>query len=211
MALDHRQENQEKTEGERKRILVGISGASGIPVALEVLKGLGEAGVESHLMISRGGELTASQEAPGSLEEIRALADVIYDNRNIGAAPASGSFRNMGMIIVPCSMKTLAGIHSGYSDSLLLRAADVALKERRKLVLAVRECPFSTIHLRNMYELSAMGAVILPLVLSYYNKPADLQDAARHLAGKILDQFGVEYRPFKRWEGMETDGILQRD
>lgn len=96
MALDRRQENKENTEGERKRILVGISGASGIPVALEVLKGLGEAGVESHLMISRGGELTAGQEAPGSLEEIRALADVIYDNRNIGAAPASGSFRNMG-------------------------------------------------------------------------------------------------------------------
>ena len=211
MALDRRQENKEKTEGERKRILVGISGASGIPVALEVLKGLQEAGVESHLMISRGGELTAGQEAPGSLEEMKALADVVYDNRDIGAAPASGSFRNMGMIVVPCSMKTLAGIHSGYSDSLLLRAADVALKERRKLVLAVRECPFSTIHLRNMYELSSMGAVILPLVLSYYNKPENLQDAARHLAGKILDQFGVEYRPFKRWEGMETDGILQRD
>ena len=104
-----------------------------------------------------------------------------------------------------------AGIADNIFSPIILRAADVALKERRKLVLAVRECPFSTIHLRNMYELSSMGAVILPLVLSYYNKPENLQDAARHLAGKILDQFGVEYRPFKRWEGMETDGILQRD
>lgn len=209
MALRDRLENPEKTA--RDRVLVGISGASGIPVALEVVKGFREAKAEIHLMISRGGELTAQQEAPGCLEEICSLADVVYDNRNIGAAPASGSFRNMGMVIVPCSMKTLAGIHSGYSDSLLLRAADVVLKERRKLVLAVRECPLSTIHLRNMYELSAMGAVILPLVLSYYNKPESLEDTARHLAGKILDQFGMEYRPFKRWEGMDTDGILPRD
>lgn len=196
---------------DRKRILVGISGASGVPVAVEVLKGLRGAGTEIHLMISRGGEMTAGQEAPCSLEEIKSLADKVYDNRDIGAAPASGSFRNMGMIIVPCSMKTLAGIHSGYSDSLLLRAADVTLKERRKLVLAVRECPFSTIHLRNMYELSSMGTVILPLMLSYYNKPESLQDASRHLAGKILDQFDIEYKPFKRWKGMDTDGGLQRD
>ena len=135
------------------------------------------------------------------------MADVIYDNRNIGAAPASGSFRNMGMIIVPCSMKTLAGIHSGYSDSLLLRAADVALKERRKLVLAVRECPFSTIHLRNMYELSSMGAVILPLMLSYYNKPENLQDAARHLAGKILISLAWNTDPLRDgrvWKQMES-------
>ena len=144
---------------ERKRILVGISGASGIPVAAEVLKGLREAGTEIHLMISRGGEMAVRQESAGSLEEIRNLADQVYDNGNIGAAPASGSFQNMGMIIVPCSMKTLAGIHCGYSDSLLLRAADVILKERRKLVLAVRECPFSTIHLRNMYELSYLIAL----------------------------------------------------
>lgn len=195
---------------ERKRILVGISGASGIPMAAEVLKGLREAGTEIHLMISRGGEMAVRQESAGSLEEIRNLADQVYDNGNIGAAPASGSFQNMGMIIVPCSMKTLAGIHCGYSDSLLLRAADVILKERRKLVLAVRECPFSTIHLRNMYELSSMGAVILPLMLSYYNKPESLQDAARHLAGKILDQFDIEYKPFKRWKGMDIDGELQR-
>ena len=214
MALDHSIENSSREERQKvpgRRILVGITGASGIPVAIEVLKGLREAQAEIHLMISRGGEMTIRQEAPCSLEELKELADAVYDNWDIGAAPASGSFRNMGMIVVPCSMKTLAGIHSGYSDSLLLRAADVALKERRKLVLAVRECPFSTIHLRNMYELSSMGAVILPLVLSYYNKPENLQEADQHLAGKILDQFHIEYKPFKRWKGMDADGAVQRD
>lgn len=105
------------------------------------------------------------------------------------------------MIVVPCSMKTVAGIATGYSDSLLLRAADVTLKERRKLVLAVRECPFSTIHLRNMQELSSMGAVILPMVLSFYNRPDGLDDCVRHLAGKILDQFGIEGQDFRRWQG----------
>lgn len=133
------------------------------------------------------------------------MADYVYDNQNIGAAPASGSFRTDGMIVVPCSMKTAAGIASGYSDNLLLRAADVTLKERRRLVLVARECPLSTIHLRNLYELSRYGAVILPPVLSFYNHPDSLDCCIRHITGKILDMFGLEGEGYRRWEGMDEN------
>lgn len=183
------------------RIIIGISGASGAPLAIEVLKALKETHMESHLMITKGGELTIEQECDITVEEVKNLADAVYDNTNVGAALASGSYQTTGMVVVPCSMKTVAGIHSGYSDNLLLRAADVVLKERRKLVLVTRECPLSSIHLRNMYELSQMGAVILPPVLSYYNHPGSMEDAARHIVGKILDQFQIEYKNFRRWEG----------
>ena len=185
------------------RIIVGVSGASGAPLAAEVLRQLKRLGVQTHLVCSRAAEATIRQELDMTMEQFRALADVVYDNDAVGAGPASGSFRADGMVMVPCSMKTLAGIVSGYSDNLLLRAADVTLKERRKLVLAVRECPLSTVHLRNMYELSGMGAVILPAVLSFYNRPSGLQDCVTHLAGKILDQFGLEAEGYRRWEGME--------
>lgn len=189
----------------KQRIVVGISGASGMPLAVELLRQLrSQPEVETHLVLSRAAEITLREESELTVQQLRQLADVCYDNADIGAAPASGSFRVAGMIVVPCSMKTVAGIATGYSDSLLLRAADVTLKERRKLVLAVRECPFSTIHLRNMQELSAMGAVILPMVLSFYNHPKDLDDCVRHLAGKILDQFGIEGRDLRRWQGRET-------
>lgn len=137
------------------------------------------------------------------LEDISRLADTVYDNENIGAAIASGSFQTIGMVVAPCSMKTVAGIHSGYSDNLLLRAADVILKERRKLVLVARECPLSTIHLRNLYELSQMGAVVLPPVLSYYHHPDSLDAAVNHIVGKILDQFGLDAPHFTRWGGAE--------
>lgn len=184
----------------KKRIIVGISGASGIPIAVEVLKQLKNVPeIETHLIYTRGAEMTIPLETESSLGDIINLADVVHDNANIGAGPASGTFRTMGMIVVPCSMKTLAGIVSGYSDNLLLRAADVTLKERRKLVLVTRECPFGTIHLRNMYEASQLGAVILPPVLSYYNHPASLEDCTRHIAGKILDQFELEPEGMKRW------------
>lgn len=186
---------------EHNRLIVGISGASGAPLAVELLRALRTAGVETHLIITRGGEMTIRQETGLCVEEVRALADVNYDNGCIGAGPASGSFQSMGMAVVPCSMKTVAGIHSGYSDNLLLRAADVTLKERRRLVLVARECPLSTIHLRNLYELSQMGTVVLPPVLSYYNGPQSLEDAAAHIVGKIMDQFGLPYAPFRRWEG----------
>lgn len=148
---------------------------------------------------------TLRRETGQKPEQLEKMADYVHDNHNIGAAPASGSFRTDGMIVVPCSMKTVAGIASGYSDNLLLRAADVTLKERRRLVLVTRECPLSSIHLRNMYELSRMGAVILPPVLSFYNHPDSLDCCVKHITGKILDLFGMEGEGYHRWEGMDED------
>lgn len=186
-----------------RRIIIGISGASGAPIAVALLKALRNTPIQTHLIVTRGGELTLNQECGMGVEEVHALADVVYDNGNIGAAVASGSYRTMGMAVVPCSMKTVAGIHSGYSDNLLLRAADVTLKERRKLVLVARECPLSTIHLRNLYELSQMGAVILPPMLNYYSHPETLADVTTQIVGRILDQFDLDVQGFYRWEGME--------
>lgn len=183
-----------------KKIIVGMSGASGAPIAVELLRQLkNHPDVEVHLVISRGAELTIDQETELSVSQVKDLADVVYDNCNIGASIASGSFKTDGMIVVPCSMKTLAGIVTGYSDTLLLRAADVVLKERRKLVLVPRECPLSNIHLRNMYEVSQAGAVVMPPVLSYYNKPESVEDCTRHIVGKILDQFELEGDGYHRW------------
>jgi len=132
---------------------------------------------------------------------VRALADVVYENDDLGASIASGTFETDGMIIVPCSMKTVAGIACGYTDNLLLRAADVMLKEQRKLVLAVRETPFSPIHLENMLKLSRIpGVSILPLMLTYYNHPATIEDMERHIVGKLLQRFGIEAEGFRRWK-----------
>ncbi len=186
------------------RIIVGISGASGAPLAIELLKALKETNVETHLIVTSGGWRTIAEETSYSTEYVLSLANAVHDVNDVGAPPASGSWRCSGMIIIPCSMKTLAGIHSGYSDNLLLRAADVTLKEQRKLVLVPRECPMNPIHLRNQYELSMMGTVILPPVLSYYNHPNTIQDMEQHLIGKILDQFDIEYASFRRWG--ETNG-----
>lgn len=190
--------------GNMKRMIVGISGATGMPVAIELLRQLKKRPeTETHLIYTEGAERTLRTEGGVSAEELRSLADFVYDSRDIGAGPASGSWDCGGMIVVPCSMKTLAGIHSGYSDNLLLRAADVTLKERRKLVLVARECPLGTIHLRNMYELSQMGAVILPPMLSYYNHPQSVEDCTCHVVGKILQQFGLEGENYRRWDGAE--------
>ena len=184
-----------------KRLIIGISGASGAPMAVALLNALKETDIKSHLIITRGGEMTLQQEC--GLESFAGLADVLYDNQNLGAPPSSGSFQTVGMVVVPCSMKTVAGINSGYSDNLLLRSADVTLKEHRKLVLVARECPLSTIHLRNLYELSQMGAVILPPMLTYYQNPKTADDMTNHIVGKILDQFGIDAPGYHRWEGME--------
>lgn len=186
----------------KKRLLVGISGASGAPIAVELLRQLKRASAfEVHLIVTRGAEMTLTQEAGISLEEVRAMADVCYENDNIGAGPASGSFRMEGMIIVPCSMKTVAGIVSGYSDNLLLRAADVMLKERRKLVLVARESPLSTVHLRNLYEMSRLGGIIMPPMLTYYHHPKTIEDCTTAMAQRILQQFLPEER-FYEWEGL---------
>lgn len=182
----------------QQRILVGMSGASGAPITIELLRALKQReDVETHLIITKGAELTLIQETEMTLEKLMQLADICYDNENIGASPASGSFRMDGMIVAPCSMKTIAGIASGYSDNLLLRAADVMLKERRKLVLIARESPFNTIHLRNMYELSQMGAVIMPPMMTYYRKQETLEECTKSFTERILQQFELEG---ERWE-----------
>ena len=192
---------------DKKRIIVGISGASGTPLALELLRQLEgcREQTETHLIYTAGAVQTRRRETGQQPEQLEKMADSVQDSHNIRAAPASGSFRTDGMIVVPCSMKTVAGIASGYSDNLLLRAADVTLKERRRLVLVTRECPLSSIHLRNMYELSRMGAVILPPVLSFYNHPDSLDCCVKHITGKILDLFGMEGEGYHRWEGMDED------
>ena len=189
-----------------KRLIIGMSGASGAPLAVELLKQLHEnhPEIETHLVITRGAELTLSSETNISLEKLKALASVYHNNSNIGASIASGSFRTMGMIIIPCSMKTVAGIVSGYSDNLLLRAADVILKERRKLVLVAREAPLSTLHLRNLYEASQLGALILPPMLTYYNHPTSLEDCTKYVVQRILAQFGLD-NDSTEWTGLEEN------
>lgn len=182
------------------RLIIGISGASGAPLAIDLLQSLKKTPIETHVILSHGGLMTLLQETPYTLDDLKALADHFYDPNDLSANPASGTWKSMGMVVIPCSMKTLAGIHSGYSDNLLLRAADVTLKERRKLVLVTRETPFNTIHLRNMYELSNMGAIILPAMLSYYQQPQSIEDMTHHIVGKVLDLFDLPDDDFRRWE-----------
>ncbi|AZV56705.1 UbiX family flavin prenyltransferase [Clostridium sp. AWRP] len=189
-----------KRSSNKRRLIIGMSGASGAILGIEILKILREYSEwETHLVISKGSEETIAGETNYKLEDVMDLADKAYSIKDIGASIASGTFKTEGMIIVPCSMKTLAGIACGYSDNLLLRAADVIIKEKRKLVLVARECPLSTIHLRNMLSLSELGVIIMPPMVSYYNKPADINDLNKHIIGKILDRFGIEVSGFNRW------------
>jgi 4-hydroxy-3-polyprenylbenzoate decarboxylase len=184
----------------RKRIIIGMSGASGAILGinmLEVLKDFPE--WETHLVISEGAELTIEDETEYSVEKVTSLAYRVYDNNNMCDSIASGTFRAEGMIVIPCSMKTVAGIASGYSDNLLLRAADVTLKENRKLILVARESPLSLIHLRNLTTCAEAGAMIFPPMVTYYNKPLNIEGMNNHIVAKILDKFGIEVQGFKRW------------
>lgn len=187
-----------------RRLIIGMSGASGAPLTVELLQQLHcqHPEIETHLVVTKGGEMTLTQETSMTLAELQALATVSHLNSSIGASIASGSFKTMGMIVIPCSMKTVAGIVSGYSDNLLLRAADVCLKERRKLVLVARESPFSTVHLRNLYDASQLGAVILPPMLTYYNHPQSVADCTVHTVNRVLSQFGLDAGSYQ-WEGMD--------
>ena len=188
----------------KKRIIVGATGASGLPILIECLKLIKNSlEQEAHLILSDNAKLTLAHETDLTVEEVYALADVVYEPGEIGAGPASGSFLTEGMLVVPCSMKTLAGIHSGYADNLLLRAADVTLKEQRKLVLAVRETPLSPIHLRNMQELSVIpGVRIVPPMLTYYIQPKTVEEMTYHIAAKLLEPFGIEAPDYRRWKGL---------
>jgi len=183
------------------RLIVGITGATGVIYGVRLLERLRDAGVETHLVISRWGARTLMHETPYSREQVEALAHTAYAPGDMGAAISSGSFQNAGMIIVPCSAKTLGAIAHGYGDSLIHRAADVVLKERRKLLLAVREAPLSDIHLENMLKLSRMGAVILPPMPAFYNHPRSLADIVEHTVARMLDQFGIEVPGAERWSG----------
>lgn len=183
------------------RLIIGITGASGVVMGYELLLALRRMGdVETHLVMTRCAEQTFLHETELSLEEVREAADVCYDAENLGADISSGSFRTEGMIVIPCSMKTVAGIASGFSENLLLRAADVCLKEGRKVVLVPREMPLSRIHLRNLLEAAEVGCRILPPVLTFYNGADTVEKQVQHILGKILMQFDLPYEPFVPWK-----------
>ncbi|WP_027183607.1 UbiX family flavin prenyltransferase [Desulfovibrio inopinatus] len=184
------------------RLIIGISGASGVIYGVRILEVLRHIPtVETHLVISHGAAVTLSLETDRNIEDVQALADVVYDNANLAAAISSGSFRMLGMTVMPCSMKSLAQIALSLNDNLLTRAADVTLKERRKLVLVPRETPLHLGHLRHMTAVTEMGAVILPPVPSFYHGPQTLMDVVDQTVGKVLDQFGIEHNLFQRWGG----------
>lgn len=187
----------------KKKIIVGASGASGMPLlkrCLEIIKEDNQ--YEVYLVLTEGAKLTIQHEI-NSLEEIKKLADYYFEPSEIGAKIASGSFDVDGMLIVPCSMKTVAGICYGYTDNLLLRAADVIIKEQKKLIIVPREAPLSTIHLKNLYELSKINGVkIIPPMLVFYHKPENLDDILNHISARILESFNIEMKGYRRWKGL---------
>jgi flavin prenyltransferase len=184
---------------EQPRLVVGVSGASGIVYGLRALDACRELGVESHLVMSKAAALTLAQETSLSPAEVNARAGVVHKVSDIGAAIASGSFRTLGMIVAPCSVRTMSEIATGVTSSLLTRAADVTLKERRPLVLMVRETPLHLGHLRTLVKLAEMGAVIAPPLPAFYAQPASLEAMVDQSVGRALDLFGLSWRPVKRW------------
>ncbi len=185
-----------------QRIIVGISGASGSPLALRLLQTLAEIpSIETHVIMTRGARLTAQYElGDQGAEELMSLADAYHELDALGDSVASGTFKTLGMVVIPCSMKTVAGIATGYSDNLLLRAADVTIKEKRPLVLVTRETPLSPIHLNNMVQLAAIPSVtLMPPMMTYYIQPETIADMETHLVAKVLERFGIEVPSMKRW------------
>lgn len=187
----------------KKRIIVGISGASGIIYGIRALEQLKALGIETHLVMSRAAEMTLSYETEMKTKDIRELADEFHAIGDIGASISSGSFPTLGMLIAPCSIRTMSEIATGITGSLLSRAADVVLKERRRLVLGIRETPLHTGHLRTMTQLSEMGAVICPVVPAFYNRPKTLDDIVNHSVGRMLDLFDIDTGLVKRWKTEE--------
>lgn len=185
----------------KQRIIVGISGASGIVYGIEALKALRELGVETHLVVSKSAIVTLSQETSLKVADLTALAHSHYANADIGACIASGSYRTMGMLVAPCSIRTLSEIASGVTSSLLSRAADVVLKERRRLVLMVRETPLHAGHLESMLKVTHMGAVVNPPVPAFYTGPQTIDDLVRQSVGRVLDLFGLDSGLVSRWQG----------
>ncbi|KAF2015227.1 flavo protein family [Aaosphaeria arxii CBS 175.79] len=189
----------------RKRIIVALTGATGAILGIKTLIALRQLNVETHLVMSKWAESTIKYETEYTPPNVRALADHVYSNHDMAAPIASGSYRVDGMIVVPCSMKSLAAINVGYCDDLISRAADVVLKERRKLVLVTRECPLSGIHLQNMLSVTQHGAIIFPPVPAFYNRPSSLEDVADHTVGRMLDLFDLDTGGFERWNGFQKE------
>jgi 4-hydroxy-3-polyprenylbenzoate decarboxylase len=188
-----------------QRLVVGISGASGVIYGIRCLELLRDKGIETHLVMSKSAEMTLAYETDLKPKDVRALAAVNHSVADIGASISSGSFHTMGMVVAPCSMKTMSEIATGVTSSLLSRAADVVLKEKRKLVLAVRETPLHGNHLRAMASLSDIGAVVAPIVPAFYTRPKTLDDIINHTVGRLLDQFGIDTKAVKRWKGEPED------
>lgn len=189
-----------KEQTRPRRLIVGISGASGAEIGITLLQAMQRhPGWETHLVISKGARRTIEDETHYSVDDVASFATKCHNLDDIGASIASGTFKTEGMVVVPCSMKTVSGIAHGYSQNLLLRAADVTIKERRRLVLVARESPLNAIHLNNLLTLANLGVIVLPPVLTFYTHPASVQDMTVHIVGKVLDVFGLDTEGFKRW------------
>lgn len=185
------------------RLIIAITGATGAIYGVRLLQVLREAsGVETHLLVSDAGVLNLHQELDMGRKDVEALADVVHNVRDVGAAIASGSFQSDGMIVAPCSMKTLAAVANGLSDNLITRAADVVLKERRRLVLMVRETPFNLAHLRNMTAVTEMGGIIFPPLPAFYHRPQSIAEMVDHTVARVLDLYGLAHHLAPRWNGM---------
>ena len=187
-----------------RRLIVGITGASGAVYGVRLLRLLAATDIETHLVMSRSAKVTLTQELDIGVAEVSALAKVVHQVDNIGASISSGSFRTLGMVIAPCSMRTLAEIASGVTSSLVTRAADVVLKERRRLVLLVREAPLHLGHLRSMTAATEMGAIVYPPVPAFYARPENLEQMVDHTLGRVLDLFDIETKAVSRWGGLNS-------
>ena len=184
-----------------RRLVVGITGASGTIYGIRMLELLRETGIETHLVMSKSAELTLAYETDYKPKDVRALATVNHPNADIGATISSGSFQTIGMVVAPCSIKTMSEIATGVTSTLMSRAADVVLKERRRLVLALRETPLHGGHLRTMTQLADMGAILAPVMPAFYSRPKTIDDIVNHTVGRLLDLFGIENAAVKRWHG----------
>ncbi|HHW02304.1 MAG TPA: UbiX family flavin prenyltransferase [Thermoanaerobacterales bacterium] len=193
-------------------IIVAITGASGVIYGIKILQELKKNQVTSHLIISKWGKETIKTETDYSISEVEALADYVYDETDMAAPISSGSFKCDGMIVAPCSMKTLSGIAHGYTEDLIIRAADVTIKEKRRLILMVRETPLNPMHLENMLKLSQIGVTILPPVPAFYTKPETIDDIINQTVGRVLDQFGIEIDNMKRWGNLsiQKEAVKER-
>src|SRR4051812_34560880 len=188
-----------------RRLIIGMTGSTGAIFGVRMLEALKDSGIESHLIISKWAQRTLEHETRYSVEQVRELATVVHSQGDMGASISSGSFLTEGMVVIPCSMRTLAGIANGYGEHLVHRAADVILKERRRLVPVARETPLSEVHIENMLKLSRMGVVMLPPMPAFYNHPQSVDDIVNHIVARVLDQFGIEAPFAKRWDGhMQT-------